>query len=210
MRNSLWPEWTCHHRRVVTENQNTPHPVLRLAANHPYPTHYRTEGITKDGSRILVRPIHPEDEPLLLELFQRLSEETIYFRFLTNLRTLPPETLHLFANINYAQDVAMVAFRENESSRSILGVCRIMREAGSKRGEIAVVVEDAWQGKGIGSILIRHAVNIAKELGVEEVWGSASIRNKRLFVIAEKLGFSIKPSPERGLFQVELCISPES
>jgi acetyltransferase len=210
MEDSLNSGLTLERKFIVPENKTEPHPRFHFSVKPPYPLSYRTRETLKDGSQILTRPIHPEDAPLLLELFHRLSEETIYFRFLTNLKSLPPELLRDFTNIDYDQSVAMVALRDSELGKSILGVCRIMRTAGSKRGEIAIVVDDAWQGKGIGSILMRRAMNTAKELGIEEVWGSASPRNKRIFLIAEKIGFSIKSSPERGLFQIEMRFPPEA
>ena len=173
----------------------------------PYPAHYQTKALTKDGSLISIRPIRSDDAPLLVELFNRLSKDTIFFRFLDDLKSLPPDWLQDFTRIDYAQDVAMVAAKEIESRERILGVCRIMRKPGSTRGEIAAVVDDQWQGKGIGKILLQHSIHIAKELGIRVLWGIVSSENKRLLAMAEKLGFSSKPEPEADLYKIEMNLA---
>jgi len=173
----------------------------------PYPAHYQTKAFTKDGSLISIRPIRSDDEALLLDLFNRLSKDTISFRFLADLKSLPGEWLHYFTRIDYAQDVAMVAVKEIESRERILGVCRVMRKPGSTRGEIAVVVADNWQGKGIGKILLQRSIRISKELGIRVVWGIVSSENKRFLAMAEKLGFSSKLDAEAGLYEIEMILT---
>ena len=173
----------------------------------PYPWQYQTKALTKDGSLISIRPIRPDDAPLLVELFNRLSKDTIFFRFLDDLKSLPLDWLRDFTCIDYTQDVAMVAAKEIESRERILGVCRVMRELGSTRGEIAVVVYDHWQGKCIGQILFERSIRIAKELGKKGLWGIVSPRNERLLCMAAKLGFSCKPTPETDLYEIKMDIT---
>ncbi|MGO9567297.1 MAG: N-acetyltransferase family protein [Desulfomonilaceae bacterium] len=173
----------------------------------PYPSHYQTKALTKDGSLISIRPIRSDDAPLLVDLFNRLSKDTIFFRFLDDLKSLPRNWLQDFTRIDYAQDVAMVAVKEIESRDRILGVCRIMRKPGSTNGEIAVVVADHWQGKGIGKILLQKSIQIAKELGMRVLWGIVSSENKKILDMAEKLGFSIKPEPEADLYKIEMNLA---
>lgn len=173
----------------------------------PYPEHYRTTAVTKDGSLISIRPIRAEDAPLLVEFFNRLSKQTIFFRFLANLRSLPQDWLYHFTRIDYAQDVAMVAVKEIESRERVLGVCRIMRKPGSTRGEIAVVVDDHWQGKGIGKILLQRSIRIAKELGMRVLWGIVSSENQRFLAVAEKLGFSSKQDPGTDIYEIEMNLT---
>jgi len=101
----------------------------------------------------------------------------------------------------------MVAAKEIESREKILGLCRIMRKPGSTRGEITVVVDDHWQGKGIGKILLQRSIRIAKELGITVLWDIVSSKNKRLLAIAEKLGFSSRPESEADLYKIEMNLT---
>ncbi len=176
-------------------------------ARAPYPEHLQTTGFTKDGFRITVRPIMPEDAPRLVDLFSRLSKETIYFRFLADLKSLPEEWLPRFTRIDYASDVVMVAGKEIDYRERILGVCRIMRRPESTRAEMAVVVEDAWQNKGIGTIIVLRSMGIAKDVGIKVLWGNASADNVKTLIWARKLGFSSRRDPQTDLYYLEKSIA---
>jgi acetyltransferase len=182
-------------------------PSLRNAAKLSYPARFRTTEIMKDGSQILVRPIQPDDAPLLVELFNRLSKATIFFRFFSDMKEIPQKLLHNFVTIDYTRDVVMAGVREHESRREILGVCRIMCHEGPTRGELAVAVDDLWQGKGLGPKLMRRAISIARELGMETVCGIVSAENKRFLAVAKKLGFSTKLSSEPGFVEIEMNLA---
>jgi len=170
----------------------------------PYPEHYRTNAVLNGGLSISVRPIKPEDAPLLVEFFNGLSAASVIFRFLTHLKTLPPEWVEHFTRIDYSQDVALVAVKEIESRERILGVCRIMRQPGSASGEIAVVIADDWQGKGIGELLCRRCIGIAQELGMTSIWGIVLPENKKFVALARKLGFGVELDPGAGLYRIEM------
>jgi len=132
----------------------------------PYPSQYETRFSTDDGAMLLIRPIKPDDASLLVDFFNCLSAQTIFFRFLSHLRSLPPEWIEHFTRIDYDRDVALVAVEKTDSREMILGVCRIMRSPGSTRGELAVVVGDQWQGYGFGAAVLRECIHIAREVGL--------------------------------------------
>jgi acetyltransferase len=180
-----------------------PEPVSRSS----YPEDQRTEAVLKDGSVISIRPIRPEDAALLVEFFNGLSEASIIFRFLGPLKTLPPEWVNHFTRIDYTQDVALVGAKKIESHERILGVCRIMRKPDSTRGELAVVIDDLWQGKGIGRILAERCITIAKKLGMESVWGIVSPQNMTFLSLAKKLGFTIEVEPGAGVYRIEMSLN---
>lgn len=172
-----------------------------------YPRRYEKSVLTKDGLTIFLRPIRPEDGRLLERFFDTLSPETIFYRFLTHLKELPPEWVEHFTHIDYDRDVAMIAVEQSASEERILGVCRIVRSPGSTRGEAAVVVADQWQGKGIGSRLLKESLRIAKELGTQTVWGLFDAENQKALALAGKLGFVPKTHPEFGTTELELTLT---
>ncbi len=175
-----------------------------------YPAQYVTEAVLKDGSVTTIRPIRPDDASLLEEFFNGLSQASVIFRFLAPLKSLSPEWVIHLTRIDYTQDVALVAVKEIDSSERILGVCRIMRERDSTKGEIAVVIDDRWQGKGMGKTLCQRSLSIAGELGITSVWGLVSPRNKVFLALGEKLGFSTKLDSTAGLYEIHMTLSPRS
>ncbi len=175
----------------------------------PYPKCYQTKTFTRDGSEITIRPITPEDAPLLVEFFNVLSKLTIFFRFLRGVKYLTPMWIERFTHINYAQDVAMVAIEEVETRERILGVCRIVRQPETTTGEIAVVVGDAWQRRGIGTILVEHSISIAGKLGIRSIWGIVSPENRKMLAMADRLGFSVQLDAEAGIYEMKMELSSD-
>ena len=169
----------------------------------PYPSQYQRKFLTKDNVLISIRPVKPDDAQLLVDFFNNLSPRTIYYRFLTYLKTLPSEWVERFTRIDYEQDVALLALTKPAPEETLLGVCRIMRKPGSTSGEVAVVVSDSWQGKGIGSALLEHSIRIAGELGMRTVWGLVSGDNEGALALAAKFGFHLRPSAEPYNKEVE-------
>ena len=165
-------------------------------------TQYETTTITKGGVKILIRPIKPEDAPLLVNLFNTLSKRSIYYRFFSALKSLPPDMLARFTQIDNDRDIALVALDNNESEGKILGVARLMGYQDRKGGEIAVTVGDPWQGKGIGSTLMEHLMAVTKKKGTESLYGLVLSENSHMLALARKLGY--ETSCIRNAHQVEL------
>jgi acetyltransferase len=169
----------------------------------PYPRQYERHMFTRDGALLLIRPIKRQDGSLLVDFFSGLSPRTVFYRFLTCLKSLPPEWVEYFTRIDYERDVALVAVEKSASKERILGVCRIMRRPGSLKGEIAVVVSDPRQGSGIGSTLLEECIRIASELGMKSLWGLVSVENTKAQALAKKYGFTEKGQPELGSTELE-------
>jgi RimJ/RimL family protein N-acetyltransferase len=141
-----------------------------------YPRELERDVVLRDGSRVRIRPIRPDDEPRLHALYGRLSEHTAYQRFFTVLKRLPPDWAHFFANVDYRRRLALVAEADVEGRPELIGVGRYESSAGKDDvPELAFVVEDAWQGKGLGNVLIREVV----EAGV-----ARGFRRFRAYVLA--------------------------
>ncbi len=158
----------------------------------PYPKKYEILWLLKNGQEVLLRPIKPEDEPMWLEWFQSLSEESIRYRFFQMLKDTPHEVRVRYCNVDYDREVAMVAEMVENGKRKILGVSRLSIESDGKHGEMAFIVSDYWQGLGLGTKLVDYTLDVAKERGVENVYAIMLQDNYRALSLTKKMGFNIE------------------
>ncbi len=169
----------------------------------PYPSHFIFEVCLKDGTVVKVRPIKPEDEPLMAELFYSLSEETIRFRFMQPKKTITHEELVRYCQIDYDRELALIALVEKEGKKQVIGVVRLIKYPDEENAEMAVVVADAWQGKGLGWLLCTQMIHVAKQSGLRRIWMEILQENTKMLKLAQKLGFRIH-SQEEDIIKVVL------
>jgi acetyltransferase len=158
----------------------------------PYPKKYELLWALKDGREVLLRPIKPEDEPLWLEMFQSFSDDSIRYRFFQMLKDTPHEVRVRYCNIDYDREIAIVPELTEKNRKRILGVSRISIEPDGKRGELAFIVGDQWQGFGLGTKLVDYTLEIAKEMGIETVYAIMLRDNNRALNLTKKMGFKIE------------------
>jgi acetyltransferase len=170
----------------------------------PYPGRYEKTCTTRGGVEVFLRPIKPEDAPLLLDLFSGLSRTTIYFRFFSPMRSLSHEMLARFTQIDYDRHVCLVALRREEGREVMLGVARLMADPDVTRAEFAVLVADAWQGKGVGAALLEECLAIARERGITYVWGKVLPENTTMLALGRKLGFKTRRDAETGDYELQI------
>jgi acetyltransferase len=155
----------------------------------PYPRKYESLWTMRNGKNVFLRPIKPEDEPLWLDMFKSLSEESIRFRFFEILRDTPHEVIVRYCNIDYDRELAIVPEVIEKNKRKIAGVVRLIIEPDGKTGEVAVLVADPWQGIGLGSKLVDYMIEICKEKKLEKIYAEMLYNNIRVIRILAKMGF---------------------
>jgi len=159
---------------------------------HQYPLYYEEWITLNDGSAIFLRPIKPTDGPLLLNLFQKLSRETIYFRFLTHLNKLQPEMLKQLVEIDYESHFALAAIITADAKESIIGTCRYIVKENTDHAELTVVLRDDWQRKGLGKAMVTRVVNIARSKGLASIEILLDYRNEGMKRIFSSLGYPVQ------------------
>src|SRR5712691_284196 len=117
----------------------------------PYPTELVRAVVLKNGAHVRIRPIRPDDEPRLVELYGRLSRYTVYQRFFTVMRRLPPDWAHFFANVDYRRRLALVAERDTPTGVELVGVGRYEPGEEPDTAEVAFVIEDG-RGGDVGAV----------------------------------------------------------
>lgn len=171
---------------------------------YEYPSQYEIRIEHEELGELLIRPIKPEDTPRMVRFFESLSPQSIYFRFFGPLKQLPQSMLVRLTQIDSDRGIALVALYESESNETMLGVAHVFTENNRKHAEFSVIVGDPWQGKGIGAELLKRCLSIAKERGIEKVWGIVLPENTHMLALGEKLGFAVKK--ESGISEYELHI----
>jgi acetyltransferase len=165
--------------------------VIPRLAIRPYPRRYEFPWTGKNGETALIRPIRPEDEPLVVKFHQTLSDRSVYFRYLQMLnlsQRVAHERLIRICFNDYDREIALVAVREDE----ILGVGRLHKGRGSNDAEFALLISDAHQGKGLGTAIMNRLLDVARSEGVRKVTGDIHADNIAMQTIARKAGFKIK------------------
>jgi acetyltransferase len=174
----------------------------------PYPTKYETFWRLRDGRTVILRPIRPEDEPLWAEMFRNFSEESIRFRFFQILKDAPHETRVPYCNIDYDREIAIVPELTEEGSKRILGVARVSIEPDGKKGEIAFIVADPWQGLGLGTKMVDYVLEICADMKLETIYAIMLADNYRAVGLMKKMGFTVKHM-EDGTVKGTLSIKEE-
>jgi len=193
--------------RVILAFPKRPSPLHLVIS--PYPAELESREVTSGGLWIFVRPIRPEDAPILVNLFDTLSPTSIYYRFFGHLKSLPHSMLVRFTQVDYDREIDLVAVDEKDKGEErILGVARIITDPDGKRAEFAILTGDPWQGKGVGARLLEISLKIAKNRGIETVWGTVLKENLGMLALGRKLGFKISKSEEPG--EMELTIDLRS
>jgi acetyltransferase len=184
------------------------------AAHHlvisPYPEQYESPGIIAGDLKLFIRPIKPEDAPMLVDLFNAMSSTSRYYRFFSPLKSLPHHMLVRFTQIDYDREMALVALDEREHAERILGVARVIGKPDGQEGEFAVVVGDAWQGKGVGAELLKRCLQIVQKWGMKTVWGTALKENKQMVKLARKLGFEVSFGEDAKEYEMKIDLSEKS
>lgn len=175
-----------------------------------YPGHLLAFRRLPDGTNIIIRPIHPEDDAIERAFICGLSSDTRYNRLL-GARKLTPEEIRHLTRIDYEREMAFIAVTATGGQARLLGVVRYVRGADAGGAEFAIVVADAWQRKGIGSLLLDTLLRHAQSAGVARLHGSTLASNQAMQNLARKLGFVQKPDPrDATVRQVEKTLAAYS
>jgi acetyl coenzyme A synthetase (ADP forming)-like protein len=168
--------------------------------------HYASHELLRDGGSIHVRAIRPDDQQRLLALFGRLSAQSVYFRFFRTKARLTDEELQSFTALDFVRNVALVATLHTGDAECIIAVGRYFglgaTDAPCTRAEVAFTVDDAHQGRGIGTLLLERLAAIAREHGISEFEAYVLGENNRMLQVFETSGFHIQRALEAGVFHV--------
>jgi len=194
--------------RVVVHGPEVSLEQVPRTAIRAYPTRYTMPWTMKDGNSVTLRPIRPEDEPAMVHFHETLSERTVYLRYF-HLMNLEQRTQHerltRICFIDYDREMALVAERRNPDTGAseILGVGRMMKLHGTNEAEVAVVVSDKWQGRGLGKELLARLLVVGGDEKLSKLTADILPDNREVMRICEKLGFTLKHSLDDEVVRAE-------
>lgn len=179
----------------------------RLAIR-PYPSEMEEEVARGDGRVFWLRPIVPEDEPVLVQSFSRLDAEDIRMRFFAYMKSLPHRFAARLCQIDYDREIALALTDPGQAGHApIYAVVRLYADPDNENAEFAIVVDAAVRGNGFGELLMRRIIQHARERGVQQIFGEVLAENKPMRQLCRKLGFHSRSVPgEPGVVSVTLDI----
>jgi acetyltransferase len=165
-------------------------------AIHPYPEELETTVKLPTGEWVKVRPIRPEDASMEQAFVEGLSRETSRMRFQSSLRTLTPGMLARFTQIDYDREMAFVAVREEAGVEREIAVARYITLPDGDSCEYAIVIADAWQGRGLGRLMMSALVDTARSQGLKTMIGWVLAVNAPMLRLCAQLGFVSTPDED--------------
>jgi acetyltransferase len=178
---------------------------------HRYPAELIDVVRLDGGRRLVIRPVLPQDEELTSAFFGSLTAAARYDRFMSPMRSLPPELVKRFTNIDYSDHLALVAEVFEGGREVVVAEARYARLASDPTvAEFAVSVAERWQGNGLAKLLLAKLVCRAATSGIRRIVGETLATNARMLHLARKAGFAASASPEvRGVMLLEKAIETE-
>ncbi len=196
--------------RVVLHPVDTPEEDLPRMAIRPYPHQYEDDFNSEQDNDFYIRPIRPEDEPLMIPFHESLSERTVQLRYFTpmNLRQRTShERLSRIVFIDYDREMALVAIHQNPKTNKgeVAAVGRLTKLHTGDTAEFAIIVSDRFQGQGLGQEILMRLISIGRDEDLYSITGYILPENTGMLNLAEKLGFTQKTNDE-GVIEATLVL----
>ena len=158
----------------------------------PYPKHLESRELLRDGTVVRLRPVRPEDEPLLHDLAGHMTPGDLRLRFFTPVRGLTHAVAARLTQVDYDREMALLAQHHD----TVLGIAHFFADPDRLRAEYAIAVRSDWQGRGVGYLLMTRLIDIARESGVGELIGEVLRENGPMREMCHALGFAVLTDPD--------------
>ncbi|MDP8255195.1 MAG: GNAT family N-acetyltransferase [Candidatus Alcyoniella australis] len=168
------------------------------------PEGLRTTYLINDGTQINFRPIHPTDMPLMQDMFYELSQQTVYYRFMSRMKHLPQKQIQNFVFVDHRQEVAIVGTIPEAHGEDIIAMGSYYLDKATNLAEVAFIVRDDWQDKGIGTYLLKYLMLIAKRNGIRGFTAEVLAQNHPMQSVMHKSGSQLTSHLSGGVFSFKL------
>ncbi|MGA8491181.1 MAG: bifunctional acetate--CoA ligase family protein/GNAT family N-acetyltransferase [Terriglobales bacterium] len=198
--------------RFVLHDKSIGASELPKSAIRAYPVQYVSPWTMKDGTTVTLRPIRPEDEPLMVKFHEALSERSVFLRYfqLSKLsQRVAHDRLRRICFLDYDREIAIVADHTvpQTGEHVILAIGRLSKLHGRRAGEVALLVRDEYQHRGLGIELLRRLIQVARDEHLDSVQAYMLRENVEMRGLIEKLGFVVEPADESGVHLTSLRLN---
>jgi acyl-CoA hydrolase/GNAT superfamily N-acetyltransferase len=169
-----------------------------------YPEELETYKTTKSGIELLLRPVSIKDEPLLKEFFYSLSDKSFYRRFISSRLDMPHERIQKYIAIDYTKEMVILAVTKKGEKEEVLGLGQYSIYEKSLTAEVAFLVKDKWQNKGIGMELLSYLTYLAKKNGLSGFAAEVLRENTSMLHLFESMGFDIEKQSDSGMLELKM------
>ena len=180
--------------RVILHPRETAENELPTLAIRPYPIQYCTEWKLRGGPSVMIRPVRPEDEPLMIDFHHTLSEQSVHYRYFSAIgleERVAHERLRRICFNDYDREIALVAVQGKGGTQQIIGVGRLSRLHHRDEAEFAIIIGDPWQKKGLGKRLLDLLVEIGREEKIARITAHILSDNLAMQHVSRKCGFKL-------------------
>ena len=168
------------------------------------PPEFRTTYVLNNGTQINFRSIRPTDEPQMRDLFYALSQETIYYRFMSRTKLVPRKEIQNFVFIDHRSDIAIVATMPEAYGDEIVAVGRYYLDEKTNLAEVAFVVRDNWQNHGIGTFLLTYLTTIARRNGISGFTAEVLVANKAMQRVLNRSEFRVASQLNQDVYSYRI------
>ncbi len=172
-----------------------------------YPEELEKYGTLGDGTEIFFRPVKPTDEPALSEMLYSLSAESVRYRYFTHTMNFPHRDVQQITSIDYKNDIAIVGTVPGVSGDDIVALAQYFLDPKTQAAEVAFVVQDEWQRKGMGTFLLDYLTRIARERGVKKFLAKVLPENKTMLSMFHNSGYDVHTKFDGEAYSIEYDIS---
>jgi RimJ/RimL family protein N-acetyltransferase len=169
-----------------------------------YPEHFETVRTTRRGLRISLRPVKVTDEPLLKDFFYSLSENSMYRRFIQMRKDMPHERLQDFVVIDYTKEMVILAVEESQNKETVVGLGQYGINENTHTAEVALVVRDDHQGKGVGWEVLSYLTYLAKRQGLHGFTAEVLVENTQMLRLFEAMGFDTNRRSDGDVYLLKM------
>jgi acyl-CoA hydrolase/GNAT superfamily N-acetyltransferase len=186
-------------RRLIYKDQ-----AFIPGAHGEYPEKLEAYRTTRTGLDLFLRPVKLSDEPLLKDFFYSLSNDSMYRRFISTRTDMHHDRLQPFVVIDYTREMVILAILQHEETELIVGMAQYLIDETAHTAEVAFVVRDDYQGRGIGAVLLDYVTYLGKKSGLLSFTAAVLMENRQMLQLFEKAGFNIEKRSEGGVYELTM------
>ncbi|MFP4193701.1 MAG: GNAT family N-acetyltransferase [Desulfobacterales bacterium] len=171
---------------------------------HLYPSDLETTHVFKNDLKVRFRPLKPSDEEEMRRLFYRFSDEAVYYRYFTPLKTMPHSRMQTYVNVDYSRDLSIVGLVGEPGQGHIIAEARYVKDPHSPYADVAFIVDENYQGYGIATFMYKMLMRLAKERGLQGFIADVLPDNKAMMRVFEKGDAEVKARLENGIYRLTI------